>query len=326
MRFMYKKTRLRVVCYMAKLTNRWIEAAWRRKTIKEENAIVVESVKTMEEIGVRLRFEGKSIRLGDEVIDEEREWKPTWRKLKTCLEKAMESRRIENYKTKEQQSQFYQEQDDECHLWLRQNLHGRKTSSIMTILKQMVETRSWKAARGLVQNGPCRVCHERDGTIEHLVARCKVLVNSKYLSRHNRALMIIVVAWAKEYELVRGDMVWWYKERWEGGMVLGNERGKLVLDFDFHLRKIATARRPDVTLEDKAKKKIWICHMACPQKRNIEAKRLEKVTKYRQLAYESRERRPEHKILVVPLVIGALGGGIRQIMVDMGKIFENKEF
>ena len=29
--------------------------------------------------------------------------------------------------------------------------------------------------------------------------------------------------------------------------------------------------------------------------------------------------------MVVPLVIGALGGDIRQIMVDMGKFFENKD-
>ena len=63
----------------------------------------------MEEVEVRLRFEGKSIRLGDEVIDEEREWKPTWQKVKTYLQEAKESRRIKNYKTKEQQSQFYQE-------------------------------------------------------------------------------------------------------------------------------------------------------------------------------------------------------------------------
>ena len=94
---------------MSKSTKRWIEAAWRREPIKEENALVMLSVKTMEEVGARLRFEGKSIKLGDEVTDEEREWKPTWRKVKTCLQKAMESRRIENYKTKEQQSQFYQE-------------------------------------------------------------------------------------------------------------------------------------------------------------------------------------------------------------------------
>ena len=35
-----------------------------------------------------------------------------------------------------------------------------------------------------------------------------------------------------------------------------NERGKLVCDFEFLLRKTTTARRPDLTLEDKAKKKI----------------------------------------------------------------------
>ena len=60
---------------------------------------------------------------------------------------------------------------------------------IMTMLEQMVEIRSWKAARGLVQDGRCRVCHERDETIEYLVAGCKVLASSEYLSRHNRALM-----------------------------------------------------------------------------------------------------------------------------------------
>ena len=67
----YKETRLPVACYMAKSTNPWIEAAWRRETIKEENAIIVELVKTMKEVGARLHFEGKSIRLGDEVNDEE---------------------------------------------------------------------------------------------------------------------------------------------------------------------------------------------------------------------------------------------------------------
>ena len=77
LRDMYKETRLRVTYYMAKSTNRWIGAAWRREMIKGENAICVESVKTGEEVGVRLRFEGKSIRLESEVIDEEREWKRT---------------------------------------------------------------------------------------------------------------------------------------------------------------------------------------------------------------------------------------------------------
>ena len=261
----YKETRLRVACYMAKSTNRWIEVAWMRETMKEENAIVMESIKTMEEVGVRLRFEDGSIRLDVEVIEAEREYKATWRKVKISLQKATEAKRIEIYKTKVQQSQFYQEQEEECRLWLKQNLHGPKTSSIMTMLEQMVETRSWKAARGLTQDKRCRVCYERDETIEHLVAGCKVLANNEYLLRHNRALMIMTVAWAKEYELVSKDKVW-YNERWERGTVMENDKGKLVWDFEFHLRKTTTARRPDLILEDKEKTKIWICDMASVKK------------------------------------------------------------
>ena len=133
----------------------------------------------------------------------------------------------------------------------------------------------------------------------------------------------MAVAWAKEYDLVSKDTVW-YNERWERGMVMENDKGKLVLDFEFHLRKTTTARRPDLILEDKEKKKIWICDMACPQQRNIQAKRLDKLTKYRKLAYETRERQLGYEIMVVPLIIGALGGGVKQIFSDMGKIFEDK--
>ena len=136
--------------------------------------------------------------------------------------------------------------------------------------------------------------------------------------------MIMAVAWAKEYELVSEDVIW-YKEWWERGTVIENNKGKLVWDFEFHLRKTTTARRPDLILEDKEKKKIWICDMACPQQRNIDTKRLEKLTKYRQLAFEERERRPGYEIVVVLLIIGALSGGMRQITKDMEKVFENGE-
>ena len=53
---------------------------------------------------------------------------------------------------------------------------------------------------------------------------------------------------------------------WSGSKNGGNEeneRGKVVLDFEFHLRKTKMVRRPDLTLEEKVRK-IWICDMACP--------------------------------------------------------------
>ena len=88
-----------------------------------------------------------------------------------------------------------------------QNLDPQKTASILTMIEQMVERRAWKAARGLIEDGRCRICFSHGETVEHLVAGCRVLANSEYLTRQKRALMILAVAWAKEYDLIGEDTV-----------------------------------------------------------------------------------------------------------------------
>ena len=68
----------------------------------------------------------------------------------------------------------------------------------MTILEQMLETRSWKEETGLTNIGSCRICTQHSLTVEHLVAGCTKLANSEYLTRHHRALMILAENWAKQ--------------------------------------------------------------------------------------------------------------------------------
>ena len=130
------------------------------------------------------------------------EWKSTWKRVKSTLKKGMECKRIDACKREEQQSRYFREQKQDCQLWLSQNLHPRKTASIMQMLEQMVEAKSWKVARGITEDRRCRVCHEQNETVEYLVAGCKVLANSDNLARHNRAMMILAVTWAKEHELI----------------------------------------------------------------------------------------------------------------------------
>ena len=69
--------------------------------------------------------------------------------------------------------------------------------------------------------------------------------------------------------MVEKDMKW-YKQKWCRSYVLENDHTKLVWDFKFNLRK--TSRGPDLTLEDKEKKILKICDMACPQEKNIVTK------------------------------------------------------
>ena len=61
--------------------------------------------------------------------------------------------------------------------------------------------------------------------------------------------------------------------------------------------------------------------MTCPQQANIAAKRNKKGTKYRQLVFELRERRPGYDTTTVPIVIGARGGGIKEVLRDVGRVF-----
>ena len=108
-----------MVFYMACLQNKWIKAAWRIEYTKEENSIVEEAIKTMEDVEVEIQLEEGNIQIDGELTEDG--WKPAWKKLKEKLKKGMKKQRIDEYRRKEQQSKLYGEQEQECHVWLSQN-------------------------------------------------------------------------------------------------------------------------------------------------------------------------------------------------------------
>ena len=65
--------------------------------------------------------------------------------------------------------------------------------------------------------------------------------------------------------------------------------------------------------------------MACPQQHNLETKRAEKLTKYQQLAFEMRERRPGYVVTVIPIVVRALGGGMKKMISELSKLIMKRE-
>ena len=69
---------------------------------------------------------------------------------------------------------------------------------------------------------------------------------------------------------------------------------------------------------------IYLVDMACPIEANIEQKRLEKIRKYQQLAYEIHERRQGYRVKVIPAVIGSLGGGIKTLRKDVSALFKEQ--
>ena len=86
------------------------------------------------------------------------------------------------------QSEIFRKQNESCNLLLRQNLTPRQTASAMTMLEETVETKTWKASRGLAECSKYRLCHQQKKTVEH------ILLDSEYLTKHNRGLMILAIS------------------------------------------------------------------------------------------------------------------------------------
>ena len=59
--------------------------------------------------------------------------------------------------------------------------------------------------------------------------------------------------------------------------------------------------------------------MAWLSENNVDANQAEKLQKYQQLAFEirererERERQPEYNAMIIPIVIGCSGGGMRRV-------------
>ena len=50
---------------------------------------------------------------------------------------------------------------------------------------------------------------------------------------------------------------------------------------------------------------------------------MNKITRYRQLCFELCERREGFTVNVIPMIIGCLGGGIKELKESLKRIFEN---
>ena len=119
-RNIYKETKLKVTCFMVCLKKWWIKAAWRIENAKEENYIVEEAIKPMEDIEVEIQFEEGIIQIDGELI--EKGWKPAWKKLKEKLKKGKKKQRIDEYERKLQQSILYRDKEQEFHAQWPYNL------------------------------------------------------------------------------------------------------------------------------------------------------------------------------------------------------------
>ena len=246
MKDLYEETKVRVACYMTHAESAWIKTAWRREFQKEGRSIKRSRRKCSILLGSCKNARHSTGRRLEKNLE----------KTKKKIKERREELRIENYKSKNMQSEHYKGFDMESHQWLECNIDARKVSVIINMQEQLIETIEWKAIRRLnVTTENCRLCDAYKETVMHILSGCKVLAGSDYLKRHNNALMVLKVEWAKQESLLPSDCVW-YKQKWSKGTVLEKNGKKICWNFEFTMRKTTSARRTDVIIENDDEKKL----------------------------------------------------------------------
>ena len=159
----------------------------------------------------------------------------------------------------------------------------------------------------VTEDSKCRLCKEKDETIDHLISSCSKIAQTDYKDRHNKVASMLHLNLCKRYHLPASEKWWEYNVE----KVLQNEEVKILWDFEIQTDRHLAHYLPDITVIEK--RQVLLIDVAIPGDSRINQKEVEKITKYQDLKVEV-ERLWEKKATVVPVVIGALGAIPRDLI------------
>ena len=150
----------------------------------------------------------------------------------------------------------------------------------------------------------CRMCGERDETVAHILAGCKMLAQCQYKNwRHDKVAQALHWEICKKYGLPASEK--WYDHRIE--TVMENEEVTVMWDMKIQTDKEIEHCRPDIVIRCNKSRKCYIVDVACPFDTRVQDKEREKVEKYQDLKRELKRIWQSQEIVTIPIIIGTLG-------------------
>ena len=147
------------------------------------------------------------------------------------------------------------------------------------------------------------MCGTRNETISHIVSACGKLTQKEYKRWHDSVGRYVYWQFCEELGFNRAWL--WYEHEPES--VVENEKFKILWDFTTQCDYMIEARRPDIVVVDKVKKETMIIDVAIPEDTRVCDKEREKIEEYSLLKDEIARLWQMKKIVVIPIVVGALG-------------------
>ena len=109
------------------------------------------------------------------------------------------------------------------------------------------------------QNSKCRLCGDRDETINHIISECSKLALKEYKTRHDWVGKVIHWEMCKKFKF---DHTYkWYMHN--PAAVLENDTHKLLWDFDSQTDHLISARKSDLIVINNKKENSQNSRLCC---------------------------------------------------------------
>lgn len=187
-------------------------------------------------------------------------------------------------------------------------LYPETVGSLLAIQDQVVPTRYYLkriANKPDVSTELCRRCKGKPETIKHIIGECSNLAPTEYTNRHNQVARIIHQRLAEQCGFLQGPLVPYYK--YSPSAVLESSEYRLYYDRTILTDKTIRHNRPDILLENKQNKEVYLLDIAVPNTQNIEDTITQKSSKYVELAEEILRLWGYKKYTIIPLVLSNTG-------------------
>ena len=146
----------------------------------------------------------------------------------------------------------------------------------------------------------CRLCKEKEETVEHILTSCPKISSSLYLNqRHNYVGKLIYDKLLAKYEITNNNQ--------QPMKIISNDKCEIWWDEKVILPNGIEHNKPDMILWNKNDKTCHIIEISVPADRNINKKIKEKNDNYYPLIAELQRVYTEYRYTIVPIIIGALG-------------------
>ena len=273
---------------------KWLECSKQRRTVLKEARLILRShgIELEPEMWLKTDPSQNSVR--------------EWRRVARELWEAQTERLKSNLAEKSHQGSYHRQVTNrESYVWLSEGRLRPQTEALILAAQDDVLHTRWYQNRILKNSSllMCRECGKAMETVKHILNMCEPKGFSLYKERHDRAILIVLWRRLKEYGFKQEEP--WYQL--EAKPVYENRSVKILWDPSIPTDDEMTERRPDLVVEDRLCKSIFIIEMSVPTDSNINGRWQEKFQKYQKLAADMRKQFRGYRIKVVPMIIGALG-------------------